>query len=319
MQMLACPRTRVSPGPSSHYLPVPLVRPHPISTYTIFLSTSCCFHPRIFARRPCTYFRILCFLLSIVICPAPPQCTQPYHPIIPPSRDFFICAVWRLYPWLWSWLWTGSLASAPMSYDQLLTPPNYPSTGAGDTLQRNIQGAGPGTDQSSQTPVGTVASHHRIGIEAHEAGTFFPAAQNFTVSGGNFTSHVQQIVPRELPPDFRTIPLGDIDLQAELGAEGSGYLHPRRRERSVRVVRTMYSAKVEGREMTAVLYEGDEQAKEVRCCSDFDCQAHTFCKGLGKRNQADELSATSLSSATIRDCQKRQDIRGHISRRYVSR
>ncbi|KAJ7064460.1 hypothetical protein C8F01DRAFT_1249490 [Mycena amicta] len=99
---------------------------------------------------------------------------------------------------------------------------------------------------------------------APDAGAFFPAAQNFTVSGGNFTSNVQQILPRELPPDFRTIPLGDIDLQTELHTEDlggyHGYLHRRPRKRSV--VRIMYSAKVEGRDMTAVMYQGDEQAKE---------------------------------------------------------
>ncbi|KAJ7057449.1 hypothetical protein C8F01DRAFT_332622 [Mycena amicta] len=173
---------------------------------------------------------------------------------------------------LWS---TASLLSTPMSSNDLpdydLALPRPPPSSGPDALMTSSPPArdGQALDQT--------ASMHPPIYSAPDAGAFFPAAQNFTVSGGNFTSNVQQILPRELPPgvleslilallncvlDFRTIPLGDIDLQAELGAESSGYLHPHRRERSVRVVRTMYSAKVEGREMTAVLYQGDEQAKE---------------------------------------------------------
>ncbi|KAJ7064472.1 hypothetical protein C8F01DRAFT_768737 [Mycena amicta] len=160
---------------------------------------------------------------------------------------------------LWS---TASLLSTPMSSNDLpeydLALPRPPPSSGPDALMTSSFPArdGQALDQT--------ASMHPPIYSAPDAGAFFPAAQNFTVSGGNFTSNVQQILPRELPPDFRTIPLGDIDLQTELHTEDlggyHGYLHRRRRERGV--VRIMYSAKVQGRDMTAVLYEGDEQAKE---------------------------------------------------------
>ncbi|KAJ7064458.1 hypothetical protein C8F01DRAFT_768450 [Mycena amicta] len=180
---------------------------------------------------------------------------------------------------LWS---TASLLSTPMSSghdldldDDLALPLPPPPTESSD----------PDALMASSFParngqaLDRTASMHPPIYSAPDAGAFFPAVQNFIVSGGNFTSNVQQILPRELPPgtleslilassnyvpDFRTIPLGDIDLQAELWTENlgryRGYLHRRPRKRSV--VRIMYSAKVEGRDMTAVLYEGDEQAKE---------------------------------------------------------
>ncbi|KAJ7057444.1 hypothetical protein C8F01DRAFT_1372121 [Mycena amicta] len=223
------------------------------------------------------------FLLRYII--HRPGLTAHVHPSLhlSPSfihRDFFINAVWKLYPGLCSIfvrahsLVTVALDSSPSS-DHVLAPIHLPSTFEAQSMDSNHPSSnslvtGPGEHNLHQTvprsewPVQTATLHHRMAgnVDTHDVGAFFRAAQNVNISGGSFVSHVEQIIPERPPSDFRTIPFDDIDLQAELGAEDSGYLHRRWRDRSVRVVRTMYSAKVEGREMTAVLYEGDEQAKE---------------------------------------------------------
>ncbi|KAJ7064452.1 hypothetical protein C8F01DRAFT_1229068, partial [Mycena amicta] len=139
---------------------------------------------------------------------------------------------------------------------------NRPSSPVTEPGEHNIHQTVP----RSERPVQTATLHHRMAGDGdtYDVGTFFHAAQNVNISGGSFLSHVEQTLPSGPPSDFRTIPLGDIDLQEELGSEDSsayrGSLHRRRHEQSV--VRIMYSAKVEGRDMTAVLYEGDEQAKK---------------------------------------------------------
>ncbi|KAJ7064453.1 hypothetical protein C8F01DRAFT_768340 [Mycena amicta] len=123
-------------------------------------------------------------------------------------------------------------------------PPRLPSPTEGRQLDPDAQ---------------TSTLHHRMPSDAQDAGAFFTGSQNFAISGGSFTSHVHQTLPREVPLDFRTIPLGDIDLQEDLHPdhidEYRGYLHRRRRRR-------MYSAKVNGREMTVVMSQADEREKE---------------------------------------------------------
>ncbi|KAK7006250.1 hypothetical protein R3P38DRAFT_3037550 [Favolaschia claudopus] len=103
-------------------------------------------------------------------------------------------------------------------------------------------------------------------------GAFFPAAQNFTVLGGTFTSVAGNYInaPEE-PSDLRRIPLGDIYLHTEVHA--SGYASVRRRKCPTR---RLFSARVWGgnhkSRMTVALYEG-LGAEEV-CHHPYIIQIH---------------------------------------------
>ncbi|KAJ7775510.1 hypothetical protein B0H16DRAFT_1507669 [Mycena metata] len=105
-------------------------------------------------------------------------------------------------------------------------------------------------------------------VESH-GGNIFAEAHHFTVVGGIFTNVTNNYntIP-SVPPDFRIIPMGDIDLRAELHQQ-------LRFNAGSRVVdrlpqrgwfRRVYSAKVEGRTspMTAAIYEGDGAEKDWR-------------------------------------------------------
>ncbi|KAJ7064442.1 hypothetical protein C8F01DRAFT_768140 [Mycena amicta] len=155
-----------------------------------------------------------------------------------------------------------------MSSDHdLARPPPPPSSGPDALMTSSFPATdGLALDQTASRSNGLVQMDPRIHPEGQDAGAFFPAAQNFTISGGSFNSHVQQIVPREPLSDFRTIRIGDIDLREELHTGDSntyrGYLHRHQPMKSVVRTRRMYSATVEGREMTVVMYQGNEQEKE---------------------------------------------------------
>ncbi|KAF8193834.1 hypothetical protein K438DRAFT_1969136 [Mycena galopus ATCC 62051] len=102
-------------------------------------------------------------------------------------------------------------------------------------------------------------------IIAMFSGAFFPKARNFVLSGGTFTSITNNYVNAAIPTDFRTIPLGDIDLQREIRVDyESGVLDFNTHTR--RVVRRLYSAKVDRRkpDMTVALYQGDDAEKDWR-------------------------------------------------------
>ncbi|KAF7329537.1 hypothetical protein MKEN_00216400 [Mycena kentingensis (nom. inval.)] len=88
-------------------------------------------------------------------------------------------------------------------------------------------------------------------------GSFFPGSENISIYGGTFTSHVTSTgaAPRS---DFRTLPLGDIDLQHEIDDAATGSV--RRRSGGGRA-RRLYSAKVRGEAMTVALYQGDIEAR----------------------------------------------------------
>ncbi|KAJ7079686.1 hypothetical protein C8R44DRAFT_824646 [Mycena epipterygia] len=91
------------------------------------------------------------------------------------------------------------------------------------------------------------------------AGAFFPEARNFTILGGNFTN-VVNCAPT-IPSDFRTIPLGDLDLRNEIRLAGDGLVTRQRRPCPVRRV---YTARIEGKrlDMTIAVYQG-ENAEET--------------------------------------------------------
>ncbi|KAJ7687110.1 hypothetical protein B0H17DRAFT_1136438 [Mycena rosella] len=94
-------------------------------------------------------------------------------------------------------------------------------------------------------------------------GAFFLNARNFVVTGGRFKSitNIHHAVPAE-PPDFRVIPLGDLDLRHEIRLNYDTGIVDRRQIRGP--VRQMHSARIHGSEstMTVAIYEGDN-AEEV--------------------------------------------------------
>ncbi|KAJ7687129.1 hypothetical protein B0H17DRAFT_699641 [Mycena rosella] len=88
---------------------------------------------------------------------------------------------------------------------------------------------------------------------------FFPNAQKFVVTGGRFKSitNIHRAIPAE-PPDFRVIPLGDLDLRHEIRLNyDTGIVNHHQRRGPVR---RMHSARIHGSEstMTVAIYEGDK-------------------------------------------------------------
>ncbi|KAJ7127750.1 hypothetical protein C8R44DRAFT_873550 [Mycena epipterygia] len=96
--------------------------------------------------------------------------------------------------------------------------------------------------------------------EVHRSsGAFVSNSSNFTISGGNFTNIVNNAAV--VPSDFRTIPLGDVDLRNEIHLEHSGVVN---RQRGLRPARRVYTARIEGKQsdMTVAVYQG-ENAEET--------------------------------------------------------
>jgi hypothetical protein len=111
----------------------------------------------------------------------------------------------------------------------------------------------------------------------------FSGSQHFVVTGGIFHNITKNYVNINAPTvfpgmfesfrpiqgksnnmiDFRTIPLGDINLQAEIDLNRGSRVVDRTRDRGS--VRRVYSARVMGLEgnMTVAMYQGDG-AEEVR-------------------------------------------------------
>ncbi|KAJ6512549.1 hypothetical protein C8R45DRAFT_960704 [Mycena sanguinolenta] len=91
-------------------------------------------------------------------------------------------------------------------------------------------------------------------------GAFFPASQHFTVAGGTFTSVTKNYATPTVPPDFRMIPVGDIDLQHEVHMDNSAGFVRRRPCR-----RRVFAAKIDGtRPMTVFMYQGHRAEDEWR-------------------------------------------------------
>ncbi|KAJ7036906.1 hypothetical protein C8F04DRAFT_1093806 [Mycena alexandri] len=93
----------------------------------------------------------------------------------------------------------------------------------------------------------------------------FAGSHHFTVAGGTFNNIMKSYhAAPNVAPDFRMIPMGDIDLQQELMVnEKSGVVGRRRARNSVRRV---YSATIDGRNsnVTVATYEGDDAEKDWR-------------------------------------------------------
>ncbi|KAJ7436176.1 hypothetical protein B0H11DRAFT_1394086 [Mycena galericulata] len=96
------------------------------------------------------------------------------------------------------------------------------------------------------------------GARSRSAGAFFHGAQHFVVTGGRFTSNITNVP--DVSPDFRRIPLGDLDLRHEICLDSGGVVSRRQGEPARRI----YSARIEGKQsdMTVAVYEG-QNAKEI--------------------------------------------------------
>ncbi|KAJ7669888.1 hypothetical protein DFH06DRAFT_1468646, partial [Mycena polygramma] len=87
----------------------------------------------------------------------------------------------------------------------------------------------------------------------------FSGAQNFMLTGHTF-QNITYAAPTE-PADYRTFPLGDIDLQREICLDNdTGVVSRRQREGD----RRLYSAKVNGQTFTVALYRGDGAREKWR-------------------------------------------------------
>ncbi|KAJ6619647.1 hypothetical protein B0H10DRAFT_2025491 [Mycena sp. CBHHK59/15] len=96
-------------------------------------------------------------------------------------------------------------------------------------------------------------------------GAFFPKGQHFVVTGGRYESvtHIYQTSPSD-HPDFRVIPLGDLNLLHPIGhQDGSAVV---RRQGGRASVRRMYNARIRGLQssVTAAVYQGDGAEEEWR-------------------------------------------------------
>ncbi|KAJ7714798.1 hypothetical protein B0H16DRAFT_513973 [Mycena metata] len=93
----------------------------------------------------------------------------------------------------------------------------------------------------------------------------FAGSQYFTVAGGTFNNimKIYQAAPT-VPPDFRMIAMGDIDLQRELTVNRESGVIESRGER--KCVRRVYSAKVyRGKsDLTVAVYQGDGAEEDWR-------------------------------------------------------
>ncbi|KAJ7111704.1 hypothetical protein C8R44DRAFT_798511, partial [Mycena epipterygia] len=157
----------------------------------------------------------------------------------------------------------------------------------------------------------TSDSRAREDGSAQNTGAFFPNAQHFVLSGGTFTSTTKIIqVVTKVSPDFRVIPMGDLDLRNEirLGCK-SGILHVRNEQGSVK---RMYSARIHGSKskMTVAMYRGYNAEEEWR----QDVSRHSWLRHpnfvqLYGAATSDGLHATILHDELIMAQQMLQEFR----------
>ncbi|KAJ7760211.1 hypothetical protein DFH07DRAFT_957593 [Mycena maculata] len=100
---------------------------------------------------------------------------------------------------------------------------------------------------------------------ASYGGAMFSGSQDFMVAGGTFHNVTNNYTTAStVPPDFRSIPLGDIYLQNELELDRGSHTVGHLRDRGF--VRRVYSARVVGLDgnLTVAMYQGDGAQKEWR-------------------------------------------------------
>ncbi|KAJ6529574.1 hypothetical protein B0H10DRAFT_1973792 [Mycena sp. CBHHK59/15] len=111
------------------------------------------------------------------------------------------------------------------------------------------------------TPKSTRMSPTALLRRFRYVGGFFPNSQQFAISGGAFTS-VTNYVRYNASSDFRSIPLGDLDLRLEILQNKYGVVNLRR---GGNTARRLYSARIHGlpSDMSVAVYQG-HNAEELR-------------------------------------------------------
>ncbi|KAJ7677085.1 hypothetical protein DFH06DRAFT_1169735 [Mycena polygramma] len=100
------------------------------------------------------------------------------------------------------------------------------------------------------------ATSSMLGHKGAVSSGMFSGAQNFTVTGHTLQNNIY--AAPSVPPDYRMIPLGDLDLQREICLhQGTGVVHRRRHAQ-----RRVYSAKLQGQTFTVAMYRGDGAAEK---------------------------------------------------------
>ncbi|KAJ6518118.1 hypothetical protein C8R47DRAFT_6850 [Mycena vitilis] len=117
----------------------------------------------------------------------------------------------------------------------------------------------PEPESNTQTTLDEDASSR----DGHTSGLFSRSKQ-FRVSGGTFTNvtNIQRIAPSN-PPDFRVIPLGDLNLLHEIDRGCAVVRGSRRGRASVKRIYTAHIPALQSR-MTAAVYQGDGAEEEWR-------------------------------------------------------
>ncbi|KAJ6532518.1 hypothetical protein B0H19DRAFT_450554 [Mycena capillaripes] len=119
---------------------------------------------------------------------------------------------------------------------------------------------GPSRSQCGLNALTLAQSYHTH--RSYTTSAFFSNSKRLVVTGGNFTN-INQAAPSSTP-DFRVIPLGDLNLLHPIGPSSGSAVVSRRRKRAT--VRRMYSAQIHGSRsnMTAAVYQGDGAEEQWR-------------------------------------------------------
>ncbi|KAJ7664132.1 hypothetical protein B0H17DRAFT_1143791 [Mycena rosella] len=117
-----------------------------------------------------------------------------------------------------------------------------------------------GTDERPETEIPSEGPHYHSSPSYHQLRSgWFSNAHNLNISGGRFVKHIHHAVPAETP-DFRVIPVGDLDLRREIR------LNSATRVVDCRQGRRMHAARIYGSKskMTVAIYEGDNAEENWR-------------------------------------------------------
>ncbi|KAJ6452405.1 hypothetical protein C8R45DRAFT_640498 [Mycena sanguinolenta] len=124
----------------------------------------------------------------------------------------------------------------------------------------------------------------------------FSRSRHFTVKGQNLTNITNNYATPSVPPDFRMIPMGDIDLQYQIRLEQiqvdecTGVVNAQPHKRAC--VRRMHSAKarIDGRKsrVTVAIYQGND-AEEVNGARTLPniclCDIRILCRSVPLQGQ----------------------------------
>ncbi|KAJ7676432.1 hypothetical protein B0H17DRAFT_124182 [Mycena rosella] len=113
-------------------------------------------------------------------------------------------------------------------------------------------------DERAQTEIPPEATPYHASPSHNQLRSgWFSNAHNLNISGGRFVKHIHHAAAVETP-EFRMIPVGDLDLRREI--QGNSGVVDRRQGRRVHAVRIHGSTS----KMTAAIYSGENAEKNWR-------------------------------------------------------